>query len=197
MVERVRLAVQRRAAAVRVRLLERPSVVSRTREPSVAAELAVIFVCHGNICRSPMAQGVLEARVASHGISHRLRIDSAGTNAERSLAPDPRAQLCALRHFGSIGAQRARRFTTSDFDAFDLILVMDETNRRDVLALARDGSDRARVRLLLDYAERGEIPDPVYGNRYAFEQAYRSIERACAKLAEELAARLDRRAGTA
>jgi protein-tyrosine phosphatase len=172
-------------------LLEPRAAASPTRRIE-APELSVIFVCLGNICRSPLAQGVFETRVARRGLDHRVLAESAGTSpATTGSAADPRARLCALQHFGSIAAHRARQFTNMDFDAFDLILVMDEANLRDVLSLARSETDAARVRLLLDYVGGGEVPDPVRGDRRAFERSYELIDEACAAIVEEIGVQFD------
>ena len=133
----------------------------------------VLMVCLGNICRSPLAQGVFEQLAQDYSIT----VDSAGTaNYHSGASPDKRSQLTAKRHGIDISSQRARQFTTADFEDFDYIYVMDRTNLSNVLLLARNEQDSAKVALLLG---KDEVEDPYYGGDDGFEIVYQKIDAAC------------------
>ena len=126
--------------------------------------MRILAVCLGNICRSPLAHGLLEAAAEARGLD--WEVDSAGTGDYHvGEAPDPRSVAEAARRGLDIGGQRARQLTAADFADFDHVLVMDAANRADALALARTDAERAKVELILDYAERdagAEVPDPYW-----------------------------------
>jgi len=154
----------------------------------------VLMVCMGNICRSPMAEGILRQRVAERGLSLSVEIDSAGTHSYHFGAPpDPRAQAAALRRGVDISALRARRVLPADFERFDLLLAMDEDNRSALLELA-DAEHHHKVRLLLDFAGSGltegvgrrSVPDPYYGGMLGFERVLDLVEEAMAGLLDEV-----------
>ena len=145
------------------------------------AEHRVLFVCLGNICRSPTAAAVLRARLAERGLLERVEVESAGTHALPGLRPHRRARHTARRHGLRLDAT-SRRFSASDFRAYDSIVVFDRANRDAVLELARHDADRHKVRLLADE----EIADPVRGGDADFARVYDAIETACARLADEL-----------
>ncbi len=132
----------------------------------------VLFVCLGNICRSPTAEGVLRHVAAKEAPQLALKIDSAGTaDYHIGAAPDPRSQRAALRRGIDISGLRARQIAEEDFASFDLILAMDEENLRELQAM-RPRNSRAAVKLFLEYAPdmgRREVPDPYYGDTAAFE----------------------------
>jgi protein-tyrosine phosphatase len=154
-------------------------------------ELGVLFVCYGNSCRSPLAQGIFRAKLAEAGLLGRVVVDSAGTHAgDPGSPPNHRARTVARRHGVTIGDLRSRRFQQGDFDRFDRIVVLDRRNREDVLALARDDAERARVRLLRD--ADGEVVDPVFGTVDDFERAYAEIDDACDVLLADVRATLER-----
>jgi protein-tyrosine phosphatase len=155
--------------------------------PAAAPDLAVLVVCHGNLCRSPIAEAALRRQLELVGLADRVAVASAGTAAVPGRGPDWRARACARRHGERIREQRSRRFSVLDFDTFDLIVAMDERNLRDLRSLGRDQRDRRRVRLLLDGAE---VPDPAEGRPEDFERAYRAIQRGCAALVEQIRDRL-------
>ena len=137
------------------------------------------MVCLGNICRSPLAHGIFE--YLAH--SSNLRVDSAGTaNYHTGAAPDPRSIAIAKKNGIDIRQQKARQFVVEDFDRFDHIFVMDNSNRTNVLALARSDQDRAKVRLLLG-AE--EVEDPYYGGTDGFSIVFDKIYHACEKILEQ------------
>jgi len=133
----------------------------------------VLFVCLGNICRSPTAEGVLRHLAALEAPGVALEIDSAGTaDYHIGAPPDVRSQRAALRRGIDISGLRARQVTEADFERFDLILAMDGQNLRELQALKPRGS-RALVKLFLDYAPQTkvrEVPDPYYGGDSHFEQ---------------------------
>jgi low molecular weight protein-tyrosine phosphatase len=180
--DRVRRAVGRRvqgAPGLLDRLGPRPP-----RPTAVEQEVAVLLVCSGNICRSPMAEGMLRRKLARAGLLGRVAVDSAGMNVSPpGRGPDWRARACMRRHGDSIRDLRTRRFSLEDFGRFDLILAMDEHNRRDLMSLARSDGDRARVRLLGDGAE---VTDPVDLGPQEFERAYQAIDRATDILVDRL-----------
>jgi len=148
---------------------------------------SVLLVCLGNICRSPMAEGVLRARAADVGLA--LHIDSAGTAGYHiGQPPDARAIRVARAQGTPIDQQRARQVDRRDFERFDLILAADASNLRDLQAL-RPASATARVALLLEWAglgEGGEVPDPYYGRIEDFEQVHALLDRACRRITARL-----------
>ena len=140
--------------------------------------MRVLMVCLGNICRSPIAQGMLEARAAEGGVA--VEVDSAGTGGwHTGDAPDFRAAEAAARHGIDIGGQRARRVTPEDFHRFDLICAMDDANLETLHEMA-PGDATARLTRLLDFVDDDgprSVPDPFYGGRDGFEQVVGLIER--------------------
>jgi low molecular weight protein-tyrosine phosphatase len=145
----------------------------------------ILFVCLGNICRSPTAEGVMRRLVRESGLEDEIEVDSAGTGGWHvGAAPDERATEAARRR-GTELAGAARRFDPGrDFDRFDLILAMDAENRRDLLALAPDAEARAKVRMFrpgdLD------VPDPYYGGADGFEEVLDLVEEAARELLHEI-----------
>lgn len=156
-------------------------------------QVSVLFVCLGNICRSPTAEGVFRKLVADAGLDGHFRIDSAGTAGyHEGHPPDGRAMAAAAARGFELGSIRARRVAAEDFAAFDLILAMDEENLADLQRAAPEDA-RAELRLLLEYATgRGvtAVPDPYYGGRNGFEEVLDLVTEACAGLLEELRRRL-------
>lgn len=149
---------------------------------------SVLFVCLGNICRSPLAEGVFRSALAECGRADRFVVDSAGTGAwHAGSAPDPRSIAVAARHGIDISGQKARKITAADFTRFDLILALDRSNLADLTALAPAGAT-ARSHLFLDYAlgRRRDVPDPYYGGADGFLEVYRMIREASDALAEAL-----------
>jgi protein-tyrosine phosphatase len=140
------------------------------------------MVCLGNICRSPLAEGVMQHLADEHRLD--WTVDSAGTgNWHVGEGPDRRSVRTA-QHFGvDISKQVCRQFKVTDFDRFDLIFVMDHNNLSDVLSLARNEQDAAKVKLLLTDKE---VPDPYYDNKQ-FEPVYRLIEGGCKDIIREYA----------
>jgi protein-tyrosine phosphatase len=149
----------------------------------------VLFVCMGNICRSPTAEGVFTALVEREGLLDLISIDSAGTHAYHvGEPPDTRAQSAALQRGIDISAQRARRVTSEDFERFDYVLPMDLSNYRELEAL-RPGECRAVLRRFLDYAPdlpEEDVPDPYYGGPKGFARVLDLIEVAAEGLLAEI-----------
>ena len=147
----------------------------------------VLFVCMGNICRSPVAQGVFENVARREGLADEIEVDSAGTHGyyHAGEPPDPRAQESALERGIDISDQRARRLEPEDCERFDFILTMDEENYRAVAGLCGGG---AEVRPFLDYAPgpETEVPDPYRGGPDGFQHALDLIERASEGLLREI-----------
>ena len=148
----------------------------------------VLFVCLGNICRSPLAEGVFRHLVEEEGLDDRVQVDSAGTGAWHvGEGPDRRSVEVAARHGVSLDGQKARRVTTEDFERFDHIVAMDSENRSDLLALAPEGTE-SKICMLRDFdpAGPGDVPDPYYGGDRGFEQAYDMVRRSCVQLLERV-----------
>jgi protein-tyrosine phosphatase len=141
--------------------------------------MKILMVCLGNICRSPLAEGIMQRLADEAGLD--WQIDSAGTgNWHAGKGPHHGSVRVARSHGIDISKQVCRVFRMSDFDEFDLILVMDKNNLSDVLAQARHNADTQKVRLLLGDKE---VPDPYYTN--LFDEAYELIEQGCKKVIEE------------
>lgn len=144
------------------------------------------MVCLGNICRSPLAQGILESKVNPEDVE----VDSAGTGAYHvGELPDKRSIQVANKYGIDLTSQRARQFKVSDYDDFDLIYVMDQSNRNNVLQLARDENDRNKVRLILDEIDPNanlEVPDPYFGGDSGFEHVYQLLNDACDRIIRRL-----------
>ncbi|MEF3192854.1 MAG: low molecular weight phosphotyrosine protein phosphatase [Halothiobacillaceae bacterium] len=152
-------------------------------------EVSVLFVCMGNICRSPTAEGVFRRKVAEAGLSGRIRIDSAGTHAYHvGNPPDPRAIQAAQRRGYDLSGLRARKVEVSDFSRFDYVLAMDEDNLA-ILERLMPTESSSRVALFMAFApEYGarEVPDPYYGGPAGFEQVLDMVEAAAEGLLETI-----------
>lgn len=151
----------------------------------------VLFVCMGNICRSPTAEGVFKHFVVERGLTAQIESDSAGTHDYHIGAPpDARAQAAALRRGYDLSPLRARQVTPEDFAAFDYVLAMDEANRRALRQLC-PAHYRERVKLFLEFAPeagRREVPDPYYGGAQGFEEVLDLVEGAALGLLEHIRA---------
>ena len=163
----------------------------RKSAASTAPSVRVLMVCMGNICRSPMAEGVFRQRVAERGLSVPVEIDSAGTHSYHDGAPpDPRAQAAALRRGVDISGLRARRVLPADFERFDLLLAMDDENHATLLEQA-GAEHHHKIRLLLEFAGAGlqgpgNVPDPYYGGTLGFERVLDLVEEAMGGLLDEV-----------
>jgi protein-tyrosine phosphatase len=149
----------------------------------------ILFVCMGNICRSPLAEGVFIHQATQRGVVDHFDIDSAGTGGwHAGERPDPRAIDVALRH-GITLDSRARQVRGDDFKRFDLLLCMDEDNREHLEEL---GAPQSKLKLLLEFDPKApvrEVPDPYYGGVDGFMTVYQLVNGACAALLDSLLAR--------
>ena len=152
---------------------------------------AVLFVCLGNICRSPQAEGIFRQQVAAAGLSGQFHIDSAGTsNYHQGELPDWRTRKASAARGVELD-HRSRPFEAADFERFDHILVMDNSNFRDVLALAPQPQHRAKVSLLRSHDAHAldtAVPDPYSGGEHGFDRVFDMCEAACAGLLRNLTA---------
>ena len=140
----------------------------------------ILMVCLGNICRSPLAQGILIKKVAKSTF-----VDSAGTAAYHiGNQPDPRSINVGKKNGIDISSFRARKFTQEDFRNFNHIYVMDKSNYNDVLSLAQLSEDHKKVKLILDNEQ--EVPDPYYGELAGFDHCYNLLDKACDQIVKEL-----------
>jgi len=146
------------------------------------------MVCLGNICRSPLAEGILKSKVNSN----KFFIDSAGTGDYHiGGLPDKRSIKVAKKNSIDISDQRCRQFEVSDFDNFDWIYVMDNSNKKNVLNLARNEKDKAKVKLILNEIfpdENVDVPDPYFGGDggRGFENVFQMLDKACEVVAQKL-----------
>ena len=150
---------------------------------------AVLFVCMGNICRSPTAHGVFRKLVKDEGLEHRIEIDSAGTHAYHvGQPPDQRAQATAVGRNIDLSDLRGRQVDVEDFHQFDYILAMDRENL-DILAGLCPAGMEDKLSLFMDFAEGygiAEVPDPYYGGEQGFERVFDMVEAASRGLLEEI-----------
>jgi len=148
--------------------------------------MRILMVCLGNICRSPLAEGILKHKVRQNGLD--WTVDSAGTGSwHAGELPDRRSIAVARKHGVDITDQRARQFQAADFDRFDQILVMDTQNQRDVLRQAQHDEHRAKVQLILDFIYPGQdrsVPDPYYDDN-GFEEVFGMLDAACDNLLKQ------------
>ena len=146
----------------------------------------VLMVCLGNICRSPLAEGILKSKVDSKQVF----VDSAGTAAYHvGNLPDDRSIAVAKKYNIDITNQSARKFIVSDFDSFDIIYAMDSSNLNNILALSRGDADTQKVRLILNESEPSKnlsVPDPYYGGKSGFEDVFNMLDKACTVIAKSL-----------
>lgn len=149
-------------------------------------KVKVLMVCLGNICRSPLAEGILKSKVDTN----QIQVDSAGTGGWHvGDLPDPRSIAVAKKNHIDITDQRGRKFSTYDFETYDHIFVMDNSNYRDVIALANSDEEKRKVQRILDTIFSGEnvdVPDPYYGGENGFEDVFKMLDEACAKIADRI-----------
>jgi len=169
-----------------------PSKEEGRGEGTNTRHVNVLFVCMGNICRSPTAHGVFQKLVKEQSLHHLIGVDSAGTYALKAgNPPDPRARTAAARRGYDLSKIRARKVNNSDLSKFDYLLAMDKENKRDLLELCEE-KEKTKVKLFLDFAENlkiTEVPDPYYGGPKGFEVVLDMAEEACRGLLEYIKAR--------
>ncbi len=157
------------------------------------SRIGICFVCSGNICRSPTAEGIMKHLVEEARLGDRFSIESAGTSAHFEGGPRDRRSESTANSRGISLEGRARQFRREDFARFDYVLAMDERNRADLVALAERAEDRAKVALLLDFDPNGSeksVPDPYRGGERGFEEVFERCEVACRGLMAVLLGRL-------
>jgi protein-tyrosine phosphatase len=146
----------------------------------------ILMVCLGNICRSPLAQGLLASKLPKG----KFFVDSAGTGHWHiGKQPDQRSIITAQKNGLDISSQRGRQFTSNDFDAFDYIFVMDSTNYDDVISLSENEAQKNKVHLILNELfpdENVDVPDPYSGLQNGFDNVYEMLNEACDILAQKL-----------
>lgn len=148
----------------------------------------ILMVCLGNICRSPLADGLMRKKISDNKLD--MHVDSAGTTGiHAGEAPD--ARMCqTAKSFGvSIDDLRSRKFVIEDFDHFDIILTMDKSNKANVLQLARSEEDKKKVHLILDIPfpnKNREVPDPYYGGEDGFVEVYHLLDKATDSIIEKI-----------
>ncbi len=149
----------------------------------------ILMVCLGNICRSPVAEGIMQSKLAEYNLN--ITVDSAGTsNYHIGQNPDPRSTKNALKNSIDISKLIARQFKVHDFDKFDIIYVMDEQNKIDVLSLARNENDKSKVKLMLSELPNlsyKSVPDPYFGGEAGFQLVFDLLSKACESVAQRLA----------
>jgi protein-tyrosine phosphatase len=151
--------------------------------------IQVLFVCMGNICRSPTAHGVFEALVKANGLADQIVVDSAGTHAYHvGEQPDGRSQQTALAKGIDLSYQRARKVHQDDMYQYDYIIAMDRSNYRDLAAMCPNGLGK-KLHLFLDFAhelQEDEVPDPYYGGKRGFENVFNMVELASEGLLDDI-----------
>jgi len=149
----------------------------------------ILMVCLGNICRSPLAEGILASKLPND----KFFVDSAGTGSWHvGHSPDGRSIATAKKNGLDITNQKGRQFSRSDFDYFDYIFVMDSSNLRDVIHLAQNDTQKEKVQLVLDAIfpnENVDVPDPYYGTANGFDMVYQMLDDACEVIAQRLIAK--------
>jgi protein-tyrosine phosphatase len=144
----------------------------------------ILFVCMGNICRSPTAEGVMRHLLAERGLDGEIEVQSAGTGGWHAGDPPDARATATARARGITLEGAARQVTAGDFEDFDLLVAMDRDNLRDLRAIAPPGSEE-KIRLLLD--EERDVPDPYYGGPGGFEEVLDLVEAGCSRLLDDLA----------
>ena len=150
--------------------------------------MKILMVCLGNICRSPLAEGILKEKLKKYKII--AEVDSSGTSDYHfGQSPDYRTVEVAEKHNIDINSHRGRHFTAKDFGIYDRIYTMDSSNYRNVTSLARNENERSKVEMILNVTNPGknnDVPDPYYSGNEGFELIYRLLDQACEIIAESL-----------
>ena len=148
--------------------------------------IKILMVCLGNICRSPLAEGILASKLSKK----KFIVDSAGTGSWHiGHSPDIRSIATAKKNGLNISNQKGRQFTTTDFDTFDYIFVMDQSNYEDVILLSKTKKQEKKVQLILNELfpnENVDVPDPYYGSTEEFDLVYKMLDEACEIIAKKL-----------
>jgi protein-tyrosine phosphatase len=148
----------------------------------------ILMVCLGNICRSPVAEGIMRKKIAEKNLN--ATVDSAGTsNFHIGEAPDKRSQKNAIKNGVNISNLRGRQFSEKDFNDFDLILTMDQSNYDSVIALATTKEQKSKVSLILNHISGSslkEVPDPYFGGEVGFQQVFDLLDEACEEIVRQL-----------
>lgn len=148
--------------------------------------IKILMVCLGNICRSPLAEGILKSKVNSN----KILVDSAGTSDfHQGDLPDSRSIKIAKQYGIDITNQRSRPFIIADFDTFDIIYVMDKSNFQNILNLARNDADKQKVKLILaenSLSKVTEVPDPYYDSEQGFNLVFKMLDKACEIISNKL-----------
>jgi len=148
----------------------------------------ILMVCLGNICRSPLAEGVLKSKVQANDLN--VVVHSAGTGAYHvGEAADPRSVSVARKYNINLRGHKGRQFSNADFDEYDLIYAMDVHNYADILRKARNDADRSKVKMMMNELYPGEnidVPDPYFGGSNGFEDVFKMIDDACEVIIENL-----------
>ncbi len=148
--------------------------------------MKILMVCLGNICRSPLAEGILQDKIIKRNLPS--VVDSAGTAAYHvGEPPDPRSKETAAKYGINISHQRARRFEVADFDRFDKIYAMDYSNYSDIIHKARNEEDKKKVEMIMETLYPGkeiDVPDPYYGGDKGFEKVYKMLDSSCELIAD-------------
>ncbi|MDO6675904.1 low molecular weight phosphotyrosine protein phosphatase [Tenacibaculum sp. 1B UA] len=146
----------------------------------------ILMVCLGNICRSPLAEGILQSKLSSK----KFLVDSAGTAGYHvGELPDKRSIEVAKKYEIDITGQRSRKFIKTDFEKFDMIFAMDQSNYGDIIALSENEEEHEKVKMILNELypnENRNVPDPYYGGDQGFENVYKMLDEACEIIASKL-----------
>ncbi|NET10678.1 MAG: low molecular weight phosphotyrosine protein phosphatase [Merismopedia sp. SIO2A8] len=148
----------------------------------VTTPYKLLFVCLGNICRSPSAEGIMNHRIQAQNLGDRVECDSAGTSSYHIGSPPDRRMTVAAKRQGITLSGQARQFEVSDFEAFDLILAMDQENYQDILRMDQTGQYSDRVQLMCSFCTRHsdqDVPDPYYGGESGFNYVIELLQDAC------------------
>jgi len=152
--------------------------------------MKILMVCLGNICRSPVAEGLLRQKAEVAGLADRIVVDSCGTgNQHAGEAPDERSAKNAMENGLDIRMLRSRQIRQEDFDEFDRLYVMDKSNYQNVMAMARDAADREKVELILNMSTPGSntaVPDPWFGGGQGFQTVYDMLDEACDAIIDDI-----------
>lgn len=152
--------------------------------------MRVLFVCLGNICRSPTAEGLMRGLVRDAGLDGQIEVESAGTAGYHVGDPPDSRSVAAAAERGVTLDSRARQVSEADFNGFDLLVAMDRSNYEELRALAPNDASEAKVVMLRDFDPDGpgDVPDPYYGGPDGFDRVLDIVERSCAALLEDITA---------